>query len=71
MRPLRVRSRCDGGWECVRQTWCAREDSWGRGLDAGRVLGPVDEGRFSPLSCEVATTDVEVDEMGRLQTSQT
>jgi hypothetical protein len=24
-----VRSRWDGGWECVRQTWCARDASWG------------------------------------------
>ena len=29
-RPARLRSRWDGGWECVRQTWWAREASWGR-----------------------------------------
>lgn len=27
-----MRSRCDGGCEWVRQIWCAREDSWGRGF---------------------------------------
>lgn len=28
-----MRSRWDGGCECVRQTWCAIEDSWGCELE--------------------------------------
>ena len=59
-RPLRLRSRCDGGWECVRQTW------WARDASCGRDLG-LDEDGSSDSMTVVSSRDVR----GSLQMSHT
>lgn len=64
-----MRSRCEGGWECVKHTWCAREASWGRGLGGGRVLESAKEERSLSSLFDVGTTSDD-EERGRLQISQ-
>lgn len=44
-----ARGRCDGGRECVRQSWCAMEDSWEWGVEG--ISGSVEEGDVEDKAC--------------------